>query len=232
MNRILLVEDEKILAKNVAFSLEKDGYSVDIAFSGEDGLEQYQQHTYDLLLLDWTLPGMDGLEVCRILRKESNIPIIMITAKEELVDRVVGLEVGADDYITKPFHQRELLARIRALLRRSQLAQTGSHNGNEEHRLTWNGLELDKDKLNILYEGRSAPLTGIEFKLLDLFIRHPQHVYTREFLFETVWGMSEGYNDRTVDVNISRLRRKIFELSGLRTLPAVRGIGYSFGERE
>ncbi|MCL6459601.1 MAG: response regulator transcription factor [Gorillibacterium sp.] len=228
MNRILLVEDEKILAKNIAYSLEKDGFLVDIAFSGEDGLEQYQQHTYELLLLDWTLPGIDGLEVCRTVRKESNIPIIMITAKEELVDRVVGLEVGADDYMTKPFHQRELLARIRALLRRSQLVRTE----NEESRPTWNGLELDKDKLNILYKGKSTPLSGTEFKLLDLFLKHPQHVYTRDFLFETVWGMSEGYSDRTVDVNISRLRKKISELSGLKTLSAVRGIGYSFGERE
>lgn len=234
MNRILLVEDEKILAKNIAYSLEKDGFTVDMAFSGEDGLVQYQANRYDLLLLDWTLPGIDGLEVCRIVRKESAIPIIMITAKEELVDRVVGLEVGADDYITKPFHQRELLARIRALLRRSQLgrgaaAENGSH---EEPRPSWHGLELDRDKLHLVFDGKSAPLTGTEFKLLDLFLKHPQQVYTRDYLFEAVWGMAEGYSDRTVDVGISRLRRKIYELSGLKTLAAVRGIGYSFGERE
>lgn len=232
MNRILLVEDEKILAKNIAYSLEKDGFTVDMAFSGEDGLLRYQENSYDLLLLDWTLPGIDGLEVCRIVRKESAIPIIMITAKEELVDRVVGLEVGADDYITKPFHQRELLARIRALLRRSQLGRTGADNGHEEPRPSWNGLELDRDKLGLMFDGNSVPLTGTEFKLLDLFLKHPQRVYTRDYLFEAVWGMAEGYSDRTVDVGISRLRRKIFELSGLKTLAAVRGIGYSFGERE
>lgn len=226
MFRILLVEDEKILAKNIAYSLEKDGFTVDMAFSGEDGLVQYQNNSYDLLLLDWTLPGIDGLEVCRIVRKESAMPIIMITAKEELVDRVVGLEVGADDYITKPFHQRELLARIRALLRRSQ------YGGHEEPRPSWNGLELDRDKLHLVFDGKSAPLTGTEFKLLDLFLKHPQQVYTRDYLFEAVWGMAEGYSDRTVDVGISRLRRKIYELSGLKTLAAVRGIGYSFGERE
>lgn len=232
MFRILLVEDEKILAKNIAYSLEKDGFTVDMAFTGEDGLVKHQDNSYDLLLLDWTLPGIDGLEVCRIVRKESAIPIIMITAKEELVDRVVGLEVGADDYITKPFHQRELLARIRALLRRSQLGRGGSENGHEEPKPSWNGLELDRDKLNLVFDGKSTPLTGTEFKLLDLFLKHPQQVYTRDYLFEAVWGMAEGYSDRTVDVGISRLRRKIFELSGLKTLAAVRGIGYSFGERE
>lgn len=230
MSRILLVEDEKILAKNLSFFLEKEGFVVERAYDGLEGLELFHRNQYELLLLDWTLPGMDGLELCRTIRKHSSIPIIMITAKEELVDRVVGLEVGADDYLTKPFHQRELLARIRALLRRSGMSQEGQDD--KSKLVSWRGLGLDKDRMVIVYHDNSLPLTGTEYKLLDLFMKRPEQVFTREFLFEEVWGMSEGFSDRTVDVNVSRLRKKIAQLSGMKTLKAVRGIGYSLGVRE
>lgn len=227
MVKVLLVEDEKIMAKNIVFFLEQEGYQVDVAYDGLEGREKLQTHYYDILLLDWTLPGMDGLELCRLIRKQSSIPIIMITAKEELVDKVVGLEVGADDYLTKPFHQRELLARIKALLRRSQAQHVDNNNTT-----VWNGLTLDKDKLNLHYKDQSVSLTATEFKLLDLFLQHPLNVFTREYLFEAVWGVSEGYSDRTVDVNISRLRKKIADLSGMKVLQAIRGIGYKFGDAE
>jgi DNA-binding response OmpR family regulator len=229
LNRILLVEDEKTMAKHIVYFLEKEGFSVDSVRTGEDGLERFRGGAYDLLLVDWTLPGMDGLELCRVIRKESAVPIIMITAKEELVDKVVGLEVGADDYLTKPFHLRELLARIRALLRRSQMQAAAD--AADDRKLVWRGLVLDKSKLTLSFADKSVPLTNTEFKLLDLFMQHPQQVYTREILFETVWGQYEAFNDRTVDVNVSRLRKKIADLSGMKTLQAVRGIGYSLGER-
>lgn len=223
MHRLLLVEDEKVLAKNIAFFLEKEGFIVEVAHDGERGYALFQQYTYDMVLLDWTLPGMDGLELCRTIRQHSSVPIMMITAKDELIDKVVGLEVGADDYLTKPFHQRELLARIKALLRRS---------GKEPapNQTMWNELVLDRDRLCLQFRDQIVPLAATEFKLLDLFMRHPQHVFSREQLFEAVWGMSEGYSDRTVDVNISRLRKKVADLSDKKVLFAVRGIGYRFGE--
>lgn len=226
MERILLVEDEKVMAKNISFFLEKEGYHVDVAHDGVQGLELFRSSSYDLLLLDWTLPKMDGLELCRTIRKESSVPVMMITAKEELVDKVVGLEMGADDYLTKPFHQRELLARIKALLRRSGMVLRD----NKDNILMWQGLRLDREKLYLYYGEESTPLTAIEYKLLDLFLRHPQNVFSRDHLLEAVWGTSGGFNDRTVDVNISRLRIKIAQLSGLKVLHAIRGIGYRFGD--
>lgn len=229
MARVLLVEDEKILAKNICFFLEKEGFEVDIVHDGTQSWEQFQKQYYDLVLLDWTLPGMDGLDVCRKIRQQSSVPIMMITAKEELVDKVVGLEVGADDYLTKPFHQRELLARMKALLRRSQFQQ---HHHESENIKTWKGLVLDKDRLYLNYKDQSVQLTALEFKLLDLFMEHPHNVFPREALFESVWGISEGYSDRTVDVNVSRLRKKIYDLSGLKVLHAIRGIGYKLGDQE
>lgn len=230
LQNILLVEDERILAKNLSFFLQKEGFHVDIAADGQEGLELFQSKAYELLLLDWTLPGMDGLELCRMIRKQSSLPIIMITAKDELIDRVVGLEVGADDYLAKPFHQRELLARIRALLRRSGMAQDVHEGASSVVR--WSGLELNKDKMMLLYNDKSMSLTATEYRLLDLFMKRPEQVFTREMLFEEIWGAAGGYSDRTVDVNVGRLRKKIAELSGIKTLQAVRGIGYTLGVRE
>ncbi|MFD0872371.1 sigma-54 dependent response regulator [Chlamydia abortus] len=225
MSRILLVEDEKVMAKNIAFFLEKEGYQIDIAYDGQTGLDMFQQASYDLLLLDWTLPRMDGLELCKTVRKQSNVPIMMITAKEEIMDKVVGLEVGADDYVTKPFHQRELLARIHALLRRHQAQPAASPDNTVEYE----DLQLDKARLLLRYRGKSTPLTANEYKLLESMMRHPENVYSREMLFEQIWGMTTGFSDRTVDVNVSRLRKKITELTGKKYLHAVRGMGYRFG---
>lgn len=217
---VLLVEDEKILAKNIAFFLEKEAYKVEVAHDGQSGLELFQKHSYDLLLLDWSLPKLDGLELCKIARKTSNVPIIMITAKSEVMDKVIGLEVGADDYIVKPFHQRELLARMHALFRRNQQQQQ------TDRVIHYDSIILDKDKMTLGFENEKIHLTTTEYKLLELMIRHPENVYTRDYLFDQIWGNTMIGHDRTVDVSISRLRKRLEELTGKRYLHAVRGSGY------
>ncbi|WP_209121321.1 response regulator [Alkalihalobacillus sp. BA299] len=226
MKHFLLVEDEKILAKNIAFFLEREGYQVDIEYDGEAGWLSYSTISYDLILLDWTLPKKDGLELCKQIRKESNVPIIMITAKGEILDKIIGLELGADDYIVKPFDQRELLARIHALLRRNDT----SNNERVEHLLQYEGLTLDRAKLLILYKDHSISLTANEYKLMEILMNKPNNVYSREYLYEQIWGGSLEYSERTVDVTISRLRKKLMELSGKKYFQAVRGMGYRFGE--
>lgn len=225
MRRVLLVEDEEILAKNMAFFLNREGFEVDVASDGEQGLHLFQQGQYDLVLLDWMLPKIDGLTLCRQIRQWSDVPLIMLTAKGEVMDKVIGLEVGADDYLVKPFHQRELLARIHALFRRQEKRERESH----QRYLRYEHLVLDRDQMTLRCGEHSVSLTVNEFKLLDLFMRHPEKVFSREDLFDHVWGTSVAYSDRTVDVNISRLRKKIGGLAGQNFLYAVRGYGYRFG---
>ncbi|MDD2497202.1 MAG: response regulator transcription factor, partial [Desulfitobacteriaceae bacterium] len=222
----LLVEDEKILAKNIAFFLEREGYQVDIAYDGEAGWAAYKSKEYDLILLDWTLPKKDGLELCKEIRNESNVPIIMITAKSEILDKIIGLELGADDYVVKPFDQRELLARIHALLRRNEtkkIIEPGT-----EQLLQCKGLKLDRGKLLIIYKDQSVSLTANEYKLMEIFMKKPDNVYSREFIYEQIWDGLLEYSERTVDVTISRLRKKLTELSGEKFFHAVRGLGYRF----
>ncbi|MDE5414311.1 response regulator transcription factor [Alkalihalobacterium chitinilyticum] len=226
MKKLLLVEDEKVLAKNVAFFLKKEGYEIDVVYDGIEGWEFFQKNHYDLLLLDWMMPKKDGLDLCREVRQVSDVPIIMLTAKSEVMDKVIGLEVGADDYLVKPFHQRELLARIHALFRRND--KTHSRTTSDRY-VRFERLELDKDEMVVRYKDESIPLTVNEFKLLDVMMKHPGKVFYREALFERVWGDSIGFNDRTVDVNVSRLRKKLNEVTGENYLHAVRGIGYRFG---
>lgn len=226
MKQLLLVEDEKILAKNIAFFLEREGYEVDIEYDGEAALASYKAKPYDLVLLDWTLPKKDGLEVCKQIRKESNVPIIMITAKGEILDRIIGLELGADDYLVKPFDQRELLARIHAILRRNGDYSKESNTGQW---LIYDDLKLDREKLLIVYGNDTIELTVNEYKLLEILMKKPQNVYSREYLYEEVWGGLLGYNDRTVDVTISRLRKKLMFLTGKNYFQAVRGMGYRLG---
>jgi len=226
MKHFLLVEDEQILAKNIAFFLEREGYQVDIEYDGEAGWATYTSKTYDLILLDWTLPKKDGLELCKEIRKESNVPIIMITAKSEILDKIIGLELGADDYIVKPFDQRELLARIHALLRRNET--TGREPQNEPW-LQYEGIKLDREKLLILYGGQSIALTANEYKLMEILMKKPENVYSREFIYEQIWDGLLEYSERTVDVTISRLRKKIMELTGKKYFQAIRGRGYRFG---
>lgn len=225
MKKLLLVEDEKILAKNIAFFLNKEGYEVDMAFNGEEGFDFFQKSSYDLLLLDWMLPKKDGLTLCREIRQTSNIPIIMLTAKSEVIDKVLGLEVGADDYIVKPFHQRELLARIHALFRRNDISEKQHHTNIRRYE----SLQLDHEHMVVVYENEKIPLTVNEYKLLDILMQHPEKVFYRETLYERVWGSSVAFSDRTVDVNISRLRKKLTDLAGKNYIHAVRGVGYRFG---
>jgi len=226
MKHFLLVEDEQILAKNIAFFLEREGYQVDIEYDGEAGWATYTSKTYDLILLDWTLPKKDGLELCKEIRKKSNVPIMMITAKSEILDKIIGLELGADDYIVKPFDQRELLARIHALLRRNE---TTSNEQLVEHWLQYEGLKLDREKLLVLFGEQSVALTANEYKLMEILMKKPDNVYSREIIYEQIWDGLLEYSERTVDVTISRLRKKLMELSGKKYFHAVRGMGYRFG---
>ncbi|WP_332695507.1 response regulator transcription factor [Halalkalibacter lacteus] len=225
MKYFLLVEDERILAKNIAFFLEREGYHVDIEYDGEAGWAAYTSKAYDLILLDWTLPKKDGLELCKQIRQQSNVPIMMLTAKGEILDKIIGLELGADDYLVKPFDQRELLARIHALLRRNE---TTSHDRREKQWLHYEGLKLDREKLLILFKEQSIALTANEYKLMEILMKKPDNVYSRELLYEQVWGGSLEYSERTVDVTISRLRKKLLEASGKKYFHAVRGMGYRF----
>lgn len=226
MKCFLLVEDERILAKNIAFFLEREGYQIDIEYDGEAGWAAFSANVYDLILLDWTLPKKDGLELCKQIRKQSNVPIMMITAKGEILDKIIGLELGADDYLVKPFDQRELLARIHALLRRNE---TTADEQPLEQWLQYEGLKLDREKLLILFKEETIDLTVNEYKLIEILMKKPNNVYSREFLYEQIWGGLLAYSERTVDVTISRLRKKIMELSGKKYFHAVRGMGYRFG---
>lgn len=216
------------MAKNIKFFLEREGYEVDVAYDGEAGWIAYCANGYDLILLDWTLPKKDGLELCKQIRKESTIPIMMITAKGEILDKIIGLELGADDYIVKPFDPRELLARIHALLRRNESTKNQPR---KELWLQFEGIKVDREKLLILFGDQSVALTANEYKLLEILMKKPNNVFTREFLYEEVWGGSLEFSERTVDVTISRLRKKLMELSGKKYIQAVRGMGYRFGEK-
>lgn len=226
MKCFLLVEDERILAKNIAFFLEREGYQVDIAYDGDAGWAAFLSKAYDLILLDWTLPKKDGLELCKQIRKKSNVPIMMITAKGEILDKIIGLELGADDYLVKPFDQRELLARIHAILRRNE---TTSEEQRVEQWLQYEGLKLDREKLLIVFKEQTIDLTVNEYKLIEILMKKPDNVYSREFLYEQIWGGLLAYSERTVDVTISRLRKKLMDLSGKKYFHAVRGMGYRFG---
>jgi DNA-binding response OmpR family regulator len=226
VKHFLLVEDERILAKNIAFFLEREGYQVDIEYDGEAGWASYTSKSYDLILLDWTLPKKDGLELCKQIRQESNVPIMMLTAKGEILDKIIGLELGADDYLVKPFDQRELLARIHALLRRNE---TASNEQRVKQWLQYEGLKLDREKLLVIFGEQSIALTANEYKLMEILMKKPDNVYSREFLYEQVWGGLLEYSERTVDVTISRLRKKLMETSGKKYFHAVRGLGYRFG---
>ncbi len=204
MSRILLVDDERMLVKGLKRSIEQEGYEVLTAYDGQSALELIRQGPVDLIVLDIMLPKINGLDVCREIRKERETPIIMLTAKGEDVDKIIGLELGADDYLTKPFNTRELLARIRAVLRRVRQVASKSV------KIIKTGvLEIDGDKQKVLLGRQKVELTAREFDLLFLLAQHPGRIYTREKLLEILWG-AHYYGDlRTVDVHIRRLREKI-----------------------
>lgn len=207
MSRVLVVDDEKLIVKGIRFSLEQDDMEVDCAYDGEEALEKAKQTEYDVILLDVMLPKMDGFEVCKAVREFSNMPIIMLTAKDGDMDKILGLEYGADDYITKPFNILEVKARIRAILRRNKRAARNVQNapsGTEK-----GGLSLDPDSRRVFVEGVEAFLTAKEFDLLELLFNNPNKVYSREQLLALVWDKEDSGDVRTVDVHVRRLREKI-----------------------
>lgn len=203
--RVLIVDDEKLIVKGIRFSLEKDDYEVDTAYDGGEALEKAKESTYDVILLDLMLPVMNGMDVCRQIREFSDVPIIMLTAKGEDMDKILGLEYGADDYITKPFNILEVKARIKAILRRTRAAKK-----NVEENVIVNGdVRLDKDNRRVQICGREINLTGKEFELLEFLVANPGKVYGRAKLLQLIWGKDYPGDERTVDVHVRRLREKI-----------------------
>lgn len=205
--KILVVDDEKLLVKGIKFNLEQDGYQVITAFDGEEAIKLAHDDSIDLILLDLMLPKVDGFTVCRTIRGFSNVPIIMLTAKSEDIDKILGLEYGADDYITKPFNIREVTARIKAILRRVNPAPKGD----KSKVLVSGDITLDYNFRRAIIGERNIELTSKEFDLLELFLKNPGKVYTRENLLDTAWGIGYPSEERTIDVHMRRLREKIEE---------------------
>ena len=205
MSKVLVVDDEKLIVKGIKFSLEQDGMEVDQAFDGEEALEKIKANDYDIVLLDVMLPKLDGFEVCKSVKEFSNVPIIMLTAKDTDMDKILGLEYGADDYITKPFNILEVKARIKAILRRTR------RNVPENSNLIVKGdLKLDIDARRVMIKDNEVNLTAKEFDLLELLVNNPNKVYSRDQLLSIVWGYEvPGLDVRTVDVHVRRLREKI-----------------------
>ena len=223
MPKILLVEDEEKLARVVELELRYEGYEVEKAFDGREGLEKALSGGFDLILLDIMLPSMSGMEVLRRLRRESQVPVIMVTARDTVVDKVSGLDSGADDYITKPFEIEELLARIRAALRKRPVRQ-------EEAVLTAGPLAMDPERHEVTVKGTPVELTRREFDLLRYLLENKEKVISRESLLDNVWGFDFVGETNAVDVYIRFLRAKIDEAFGIKLIHTVRGVGYVIRE--
>ena len=225
--RILLVDDEHSVQTLLSYPLRKDGYEVVSAHDGQEALQRFAEQRFDLVVLDLMLPKLDGIEVCRRMRSRSQVPIVMLTAKGDEIDKVVGLEMGADDYITKPFSMREFRSRVKAALRRSRMP--GSRN--DEEPITSGDLTIDFDRRTVTVRDEEARLTYVEFEILGALAAAPGRVLSRETLLEYVWGDSDYRDPRTVDVHIRHLREKIEEdPSEPEYLFTVRGVGYRFRE--
>ncbi len=220
---VLVVEDDKNIAELLQMYLEKEGYAVTVALDGGQGLEKYRAIKPDLVLLDLMLPVMDGWAVCRAIRAESQTPIIMLTAKGETSDKVAGLKNGADDYITKPFEMKEVLARIEAVLRRSGTAAEVKSN-----KLVFDKLVIDMDAFELTVDGKKVEAPPKEMELLYHLASSPNRVYTRNQLLDEVWGFDYFGDSRTVDVHIKRLREKLEGVSDQWSLKTVWGVGYKF----
>lgn len=222
---VLIVEDDADVVRVARAYLERDGFEVAVESDGESGLRRALTDAPALVVLDWMLPRMSGLEVLRELRRERPTPVILLTARTDELDRVIGLEVGADDYVTKPFSPRELVARVRAVLRRSEGAAPPQADEIVEH----GGLRLDATRRLAFVDGRELPLTTLEFDLLLAFARAPGRVFGRESLIERVWGPDFDGVDRVVDVHVSNLRQKLAAAGAEGLLRTVRGVGYALG---
>jgi two-component system response regulator RegX3 len=224
MSRVLVVEDEKNLREPLVFLLEREGYSVSTAADGNQAVELFRSQGADLVLLDLMLPGISGNEVCRQIRAESNVPIIMLTAKDAEIDKVVGLELGADDYVTKPYSTRELLARMKAVLRRNQEPQPAT-----DGVLAAAGIVMDLERHTVTVNGSQIAMPLKEFELLELLLENVNRVLTRGQIIDRVWGSNYFGDTKTLDVHVKRIRSKIEEdPSRPRNLVTVRGLGYKF----
>ena len=217
MKKILVVDDEKSIVKGIKFSLEQDDMKVEVAYDGETALELAKANHYDMILLDIMLPGFSGLEVCQMIREFSDVPIIMLTAKGDDMDKILGLEYGADDYITKPFSTRELIARIKRV----------ANKNSKKNIITVSGVTLDLDKSAVFENGKQLELTALEYKLLSLLMQNAGKVVTRELIFEKIWDVSGNFvNDNTLTVYIKRIRKKL----DADIIKTVKGMGYQVAE--
>ena len=225
MAKILVVDDEKVLVKGITFNLKNEGYQVETGYDGEEAVELAREGNFDLIILDLMMPKIDGLQACMKIREFSNVPVIMLTARGEDADKIIGFECGADDYITKPFNILELKARVRALLRRAGLTAQKERGS----RITAGHIVLDGDERAAWRDGVSVDLTAKEFDLIDLLMRNPGRVYSRESLLNVVWGYEYVGDYRTVDVHIRRLREKLeLDPANPEYILTKWGVGYYF----
>ena len=225
MPKILVVDDEKVLVKGIKFNLENEGYQVEVGYDGEQAVELARNGGFDLIILDLMMPKIDGLQACMRIREFSNVPVIMLTARSEDTDKIIGFECGADDYITKPFNILELKARIRAMLRRAGAA----HQKDKTSRLQVGHIALDTDERSASKDGQAVDLTAKEFDLMELLMRNPGRVYSRENLLNIVWGYEYAGEYRTVDVHIRRLREKLeLDPANPEYILTKWGVGYFF----
>jgi two-component system response regulator RegX3 len=224
VTRLLVIEDEPSISEPLAYMLEKEGFEVAVAETGPAGVEEFDRSGADLVLLDMMLPGLSGTDVCKALRQKTNVPIIMLTARDSEVDKVVGLELGADDYVTKPFSHRELLARIRAVLRRQSEPEEPASTA-----LEVGPVRMDVERHRVTVSGQSVQLPLKEFELLELLLRNAGRVLTRQQLIDRVWGADYVGDTKTLDVHVKRLRAKVEpEPKSPKHLLTVRGLGYKF----
>ena len=229
--KVLVVDDEKLIVKGLKFSLEQDDMEVECAYDGEEALEYAKNNQYDIILLDIMLPKLDGMQVCQQIREFSNIPIIMLTAKGDDMDKILGLEYGADDYVTKPFTPLELLARVNSQLRRyskylEKLAQGGKDSEEEQHIYRIGGLELNEEKVELRVDGVPVKVTPMEYRILLLLMKHPGRVFSADEIYERVWN-EKAVNSDTIMVHVRNIREKIeINPKNPKYLKVVWGVGY------
>lgn len=223
MSKILVVDDERNIVELIRLYMEKEGFETICAYTGDEALSKFKEENPDLIVLDLMLPGIDGWQVCREIRKTSAVPIIMLTAKSETFDKVLGLELGADDYITKPFEAKELLARVKAVLRRSGTSETKT-----QKEVSFNNLSINIENYELQIKNEQVDAPPKEIELLYFLASNPNRVYTREQLLEEVWGFDYFGDSRTVDVHIKRLREKLEGAEDGWQLKTVWGVGYKF----
>ncbi|HIJ60237.1 MAG TPA: response regulator transcription factor [Nitrospirae bacterium] len=232
MKKILVIDDEKDIVEILSYNFKKEGFQVDTSFNGESALKKIKTNRYDLIILDLMLPGIQGLDICKMLRKEqatADMPVIMITAKGEEVDKILGLEMGADDYITKPFSPREVVARAKAVLRRAEIKVLGntSTNNAPKEPIKIKDMTIDREKYTVLIGDKSIKLSATEFRLLTYLAERPNKIYSRDHLLDAVWGNDVYVEPRTVDVHIRRVRTKIEEdPNNPIYIKTMRGVGY------